>query len=332
MRTPLSLSLLSLSSLGLFACGGGGSTTDSTATSLLENPVTDLLLVLDASSSMDDEGGALVLHLETLLAAFEDPDARAGVITLDVRGRAGALVDDWVALGDDDALGKLQGTIACGAVCWDASGMASDPTFDPDAPLTQISREWLDSTCGVGAWKDGCGGGTEEGLEAIYEALCRATDDPPDSCFEDISELTEADAGTSLGMPQQDRGVLALVVSNEGDESRHLSVGESDPAEYLARFAELPFDLFITAIGPSYEDGAMLCNSGGATTWSTERYLAAAEASGLRYHAIAAESRTGDCNERIGEALEDLAADLAEGVVKPEPDTGTPPSGGTEED
>lgn len=314
MRPLVSLSLLSLVFFGLVGCGGDGSSnrTDTGATED-RRPLSDLLLVLDESSSMQEEGGDLVVHLDILLQAFEDPDARAGVITVDVRGRAGALVDDWVALSSPDALSELQRTIACGAVCWNPAEVPSDPSHEPGDPLgAEVTREWLDATCGTAAWEDSCGGGDEEGLEAILEALCRASSDAPESCLESGSNLMEQDLGSSAGMPREGARVLALIVSDEGDGSRRLSQGEGDPVVYQSLYGELDFELFVTAIGPDYdpETGSLVCNSGSASSWGVERYHALADASGLRYHAIAEEDPSGDCVQRMSAALEDLAADL----------------------
>ena|GEM_PF-2614824 len=272
--------------------------------------VTDLLLVLDASSSMSDEAGSLLIHLDVLLASFEGRGSRAGVVTVDVDGLGGALVAPWLDLTAEDARDDLRAAIACNATCWRQDEVPSDPGFDADDPLTSISREWLDETCGFAEWEDGCGGGNEEGLEALLNALCRAASDPPDACFETPSVLTEADAGSSEGIPREGTVLLALIISDEGDGSRRLGTGESDPEVYQQLYAEFDLDLRIAVIGPPYENGSLPCNSGGAHTWGTERYQVITEESGFTYQGIAGEDETGNCEERVEEALTELAAEI----------------------
>jgi len=275
-----------------------------------QDAVTDLLLVLDDSPSMVDEAGALLVHLDLLLAAFEGRGSRAGVVTVDVQGRAGALVAPWTDLTRDDALADLRAAIACNAVCWDPAEVRSDPNYDSTDPLSGVTKEWLDDVCGNAAWEEGCGSGEEEGLEALLDALCRAASDPPDACFETPSVLTEADAGSSEGIPREGTVLLALIISDEGDGSRRLGTGESDPEVYQQLYAEFDLDLRIAVIGPPYENGSLPCNSGGAHTWGTERYQVITEESGFTYQGIAGEDETGNCEERVEEALTELAAEI----------------------
>ncbi len=272
--------------------------------------VTDLLLVLDASSSMSDEAGSLLIHLDLLLAAFEGRGSRAGVVTVDVDGLGGALVAPWLDLTAEDSGDSLRHAIACEATCWNQAEVPSDPGYDPDEPLTVITSEWLDDLCGFGAWEDSCGGGNEEGLEALLDALCRASPDPPKDCFGGPSVLTPADAGSSEGLPRDGTTLLALIISDEGDGSRRLSTGESDPEIYRQLYGAFDLDLRIAVVGPPYENGSLTCNSGGANTWGTERYQILTAESGFTYQGIAAESETGDCGERMEEALTELAAEI----------------------
>ena len=46
--------------------------------------------------------------------------------------------------------------------------------------------------------ENGCAtSGDEEPLEAIYMAMCRAVDNPPEACFDEINQFTQVHVGSN---------------------------------------------------------------------------------------------------------------------------------------
>jgi hypothetical protein len=248
------------------------------------------------------------------------------ILKTDLPGAAGSLVGEILKKGDPDLKDKFTKQLLCEATAWDAAEVPSDPNYDPTVDQDQVTKEYLDDLCGFAAWEGNSGSGDEEGLESALYAMCRAVDDPPDFCFrcrddagndyglDDCEELSYLDpdmAGTNNTgedrLIRQDSTVIFVVVTDEGDGSRRLGTGESDPDLYLNLLNQFGSRYRFAVIGPPYENGALTCNSGGANTWGTERYQIAAELTGGFYNHIAEEGPTGDCKASdFSQHLQDL--------------------------
>ncbi|MEE2751052.1 MAG: hypothetical protein VX519_06460 [Myxococcota bacterium] len=292
-----------------------------------------VLFVMDNSASMTDEAGALGLNFTRFvegLSAHEGLDYQLAITTPDIQGAAGALVFtdgvDIIQKPDDNVANQFNKSLLCNTACWDVShnSMPSDPEYecnaeDPTIPEA-VSFEYLDCVCGNDAWQSGAAcaaSGDEEGLEAALLAMCRAVEDPPPDCFDEIySPLTDADVGTNSGLLREGDTLNIVVVSDEGDQSRRLESQDADPTPYLALLDQFNVRYRIAVIGPPYacetddegrETCQLTCNSGGATTWGTERYQAAAEATGGFFNPIAEEGSDGMCQSSdFSEHLDDL--------------------------
>ena len=206
-------------------------------------------------------------------------------------GEAGLL------LGDPTVISRTYPSVAdafthnllCEATCWSASAVEDVESYNcGDDPQGVISEQYLDCICGADAWKDHCGAGTEEHLEAILLAYCRAAAEPPEICYDDISPFTASDVGTNPGFLRDDSTAVVVIVTDEGDTSRRLENGDEDPEIYAAALEEFGFPIRVAVIGPDYdqESGSFICNSGGATTWGAERLINLADATSGFYNPI----------------------------------------------
>lgn len=280
----------------------------------------DLILIVDASSSMQEEASALAAAVDTLTAELDGERAawRIGVTTPSVYydqgatagidpGEAGTLVGDQLYESADD----VREAVLCGATCWDDS-MPSDADYvcgDP-APA-EPSEEYLDCTCGVGAWSGNCGTGTEEGLEAMLLTLCRAADAPPEDCY--LDTLSAADDGSNPAMGEG-AALHFLLVSDEGDASRRSDgAGDTDVTTYLDLYDTLGGPIF-SMVGPQWDGMNGDCLDG-AQTWGVDRYQTVAGETGGAYLSLTDAS----CGaEDMNTLMEAYAGELLE----PAADTG----------
>jgi hypothetical protein len=316
-------------------------------------PPQSLVFVLDNSGSMTNEAEALSLNLDDLWDGIIIPavgdigsdestyaDVAIGVTTTSISGSqagaAGALIQPALnAQQGGEAHFQVQRDVLCSATCWDpsdpANPMPSDPDYecnedDPTVP-DSTSYEFLDCVCGSQSWESGaaCGSGDEEGLEAAFLTMCRTfpVGQLPEECFDAVySPLTDADIESNAGLVREDSTVTFFIISDEGDGSRRLENQNSDPSPYLDLLNKFNMQYRFAVVGPPYEctvddegrETCMLtCNSGGATTWGSERYQQAAEASGGFYNFIAEEDAGGDCRvSRFSDHLADLASLLTD--------------------
>jgi len=247
------------------------------------------------------EAEALSLNLNDLwngISATESEDAASGEaqfadVTIGLTtvviegchpGAAGSLIQPAInAQQGASARLQIQRDILCSATCWDANDpsnpMSHDEDYDCDTSDPTIpegiSFEYLDCMCGEDSWGTGanCGSGNEEGL------------------IRDDTEFT------------------FLIVTDEGDGSRRLANQASDPSPYLDLMDGFNMPYQVAVVGPYWDDETMLCNSGGATTWGTERYQQAALTTGGLYNFISEEDAGGDCQiSAFSEHLADLAS------------------------
>ncbi len=252
--------------LSLLACTDGTDTTiDSGDSGTWAGDPVDLLLVIDDSPSMSEEVGAFVDGLGTLVDGLAGRDAQAHVASIDVATWAGAHLGG-VNLDATGALGELEDLV-------ESVGTA--------------------------------GSGSEEGLETIFEASCRAGGEVPDACFDNDSALTPVEADTSLDLWREGVTHVAIVLTDEGDFSRRIALGEGEATVYADLFAAFAEPVLATAIGPEIDDGdgSVRCADVTTPSWAAARYRAIAEASGLPYETLTDEQDSGSCDLRIDAAL-----------------------------
>ncbi|MBM74446.1 MAG: hypothetical protein CMK59_03525 [Proteobacteria bacterium] len=212
---------------------------------------------------------------------------------------------------------KFKEALFCNATYWVRSDMESDPTYACGEETDAITQEYLDCLCGSG-WDGNSGSGNEEPLEAAFLALCRAVENPPEECFSALSPLEESESLSNEGLIREDSTIVVVVIGDEGDNSRRMQQGQSNPEAYLDLFEQFEQRIKFATIGPGWdaENGTLLCNSGGAQTWQAERLQVLAEETGGFYEFLEqSTSRTGDdCSlvdfsihlEKLGELLNNL--------------------------
>ncbi|MED5373111.1 MAG: hypothetical protein VX899_18985 [Myxococcota bacterium] len=251
-------------------------------------------------------GAYLDYGLSVTTTSVEDPGGTPP-------GVAGALVGDpsVVEDTDEDVAGAFQRNLLCEATCWNEATLPNDFELtcpeDGSAPETPefISKEYLDCLCGgIDAWTDHCGSGNEEPLEAAFEATCRAVDPEtaPDECVGGESALESADINTSNFL-RPDSTVIFVVVTDEGDFSRRLSIGDEDPSTYLGLMDRFGARYRFAIIGPNPDT----CQGGASQ--GVERLQAMAEETEGFYRVIAEPGAGGDCEVAdFATYLEDLGA------------------------
>jgi hypothetical protein len=258
----------------------------------------DVLFVIDNSSSMTDEATELARNMGVFVDALANPavsgvttnglpdaagnyieyvqnrgqflDYQLGITTTDVEHTYGELygVVPFVTDEDTDVAGTFSKGVLCEATCFNESDVPSDATYQCGDPLGEdpVSYEYLGCLCGDGQWDGLCGSGSEEHLEAVFMALCRSTETPPDECFEQ-NQFSDADVLSNAGFVRPDSAVIIVMVTDEGDSSRRMTTGDAVPDEYEALFNKFPNRLAFAVIGPRTDD----CNSGGADPWGVDR-------------------------------------------------------------
>ena len=310
----------------------------------------DIVFIIDNSDSMTDEAEALAQNFSSfirdltsassygddgLTAAVSDYisstgdrgsviDFQLGITTTsisgDAPGRAGTLVGspDIITKGSDDVGLNFTRGLLCEATCFNINQVPADAAYECDADNPEmpnpISQQYLDCLCGSDRWENNCGAGTEEGLEAAFDAMCRAVDNPPDDCFAentDLASLYESDSGSSSGLIRKDSTVIFVVVSDEGDGSRRIENTNPSPENYIELLDKFNKRYRFAVIGPPYdpETDSLSCNSGGATKWGTERYQNIATSSSGFFNYISGEDENGECGVTdFSTHLDDLGA------------------------
>ncbi len=295
--------LLSLGSCALF--GGGKADDDDDDDddddeSGGDGNTTALLVVTDNSSTEQDLARTLLL---ADLSALLPGDWRLGFTTVSADpvegatsgvdpGEAGTLIGPPLTPDTPDVAVEVQRAIACGGMCWDEDSLEHDPDYVCDeVPVYDgtVSQDYLNCLCGVSGWQ-ACGVGNEEGLEAVKNNLCFGVDAPPESCAGELATLVGGAGAHSLFSGAS--AVAVWVITTEGDSSRGLDNGDSDPAAYLTIYEEIGLSPVISVLGPNYADGEIRCNSGGAQPWGIDRYQNVVTATGGLY--LPVEQEVGD--------------------------------------
>lgn len=259
-----------------------------------EIPALDIVLVMDNSSSMQQEASSLADAMDELasgLASVGVTDWRIGITTTSVifsggptsgidPGEGGRFFNGTMLTDPEDA----REVLLCDATCWSSSSLPSDPSYACGDPLDgDVTVDYLDCICGAGSWQGNCGSGLEQGLEAGFLALCRGAEAPPDACYSFPPSAAVAfepgDERSNAGI-RADATQLILIVSDEGDGSLRTSdpnddasTGEVDgvASTYAALFDAFPSTARVGVFGPSWDGTDASCLDG-AQPWSVERY------------------------------------------------------------
>jgi len=273
-------------------------------TSGAPSPPMSVLLVVDDSDSMLPLVESLAVGLDAVEASLPD-DARIGVITTDVERHQGALLGRGMVEGPE-RIEQIRQILLCEATCFEGP-VAEDPDHMCGEPLgSVISRQYLDCECGEDQWLGHCGTAVEEGLEAVFLALCRASEQAPAACTESVDTgeqslpplLLPSDLGTQPALIDE-RVVVPVFLSDEGNTSRRLE-HEEVATLYLELFALAGVELAFGAVLPEMKGGQLIC-PGTSTEWAVRRYLDAVERT-----RGAAVSIHEDCElENIAEAMVD---------------------------
>jgi hypothetical protein len=274
----------------------------------------EILFVVDNSNSMVEETVALAENFHVFLdrltgreegietegltgavdqyaAIAEDPgaavDYQLAITTTDATTDAGRLFgpDPILAKGEPDLEANFHFNLLCKTACFEHRAVVrSDPTHRCEDPFDgAISQEYLDCLCGVDAWVGACGGAVEEPIEAVWNAMCRGLDDPPDSCFDAPSPLDPKLKGSSRGLLRTRTTVVPVVVTDEGDSSRRTPSVELVPEPYVTLFDEIGIDMAWAVIAPALDEDFEVSCPSAATSWGLLRFdMMVSETGGLR--------------------------------------------------
>ena len=258
-------------------------------------------------------------------------------------GEFGTLVGDpgIISKYDGEVANTFRRNLLCDATVWRSEELPSDLSYECGTEPDQITEEYLDCECGLGAWEGNSGAPEEKPLEAALIAMCRSVDDPPGVCFNYIDPLSTDDNPVTLstGFAQADINsnnldgrrlirdnstVVFVIVTDEADtaaaESSSTDIarmvsGDEDPTVYLEAFEEFERPVRFVVIGPNYDDESnnITCNSGGAVTWAAERLVTMVAETGGFYAPLATEVN-GECEDadfsdilsQLGELLNNL--------------------------
>ncbi len=317
----------------------------------------DVLFVIDNSDSMVEESVALAENFAGFVERLagreadygtdgladavdrykdyvQDPgyfvDFQLAITTTDATNDRGRLIGDPPILrkGDPDLEEKFIENLMCDATCFGGPQAApDDPDYTCDQGWTgKISRQFLDCLCGEGAWIGHCGSGAEEGLEAVFDAMCRATDDPPEGCTEgERVTLRPQDLGTNEGLLRDGATMVPVIISDEGDSSRRVPGNEALPLVYFQLFGE--FDRFMSwaAVAPGLTQELEIRCDEHALAKASEvlHYVYLVQESGGLYEEILTES----CEEQDWGATLDRLGDLVGGGVGAFPLSSVPVEG-----
>lgn len=258
----------------------------------------DILIVMDNSASMWQEGAVFGLNLEKLLEEQEDQalDYQIGITTTSVEytgsgssdaleaGEAGLLIGNIITSNDDEPIQQLREQLLCDTVYWDVQSLLSPENQEPDYvcgdETENISLQYLDCLCGTNGWESSQGSGQEEPIEAALLAACRTKSSAPESCYSSESIFSAEDLGTNPALFRENTAALIILIGDEGDASRRVENGSSDVTSYQEAFQFFQKHNFtFVAFGPDFNmsTNTLVCNNGGATDWATQRFYLMSE-------------------------------------------------------
>ncbi|MEQ1569777.1 MAG: hypothetical protein ABMA64_29345 [Myxococcota bacterium] len=257
--------------------------------SLAEN-FTTFITGIDATETelsyngLPDAVGNFVQYVENRSAFL---DYQFGITTTDVETDQGELLGPSVRRGDVDVPNQFISQLACEATCFnDSNVLPTDPGYACGDPITFLSEEFMTCACGGSAWEGNCGSAQEEGLEAVYTAMCRAVPNPPVECFADILQevpgddpneypsllKNPADVGTNEGLIRENSQFIPVIVSDEGDSSRRETDSDSIPLHYPNLFTQFGTRMTWVLIGNTLESNGHVRCPGTASDWGVTRY------------------------------------------------------------
>ncbi len=270
----------------------------------------DILFVIDNSGSMLDKSAALALNFDVFIRQLSDPtqgghgteglpdavdayidyvqnrafvvDYQLAITTTDVAARYGDLYGDPRIIPnsyDGDIPSAFNRNLLCEATTIQSrTDLVSDPSYTcadpPPPPGDAVSQEYMDCLCGGSDWLNPAGSGTEEPLEAVFMAMCRAVEDPPAACYEfnggeTLFAVNDA-VMTNAGLMRPDSTLIPIIISDEGDDSRRKEEnGDGEPDEYADLFAEFDHRMTFAVIGPEPSPNA--CNTTEVPEWTVDR-------------------------------------------------------------
>lgn len=329
----------------------------------------DILFVIDNSTSMTDESSDLATNFSAFIEPFADEQPPAdpsltndvdrflafvndraanvnyqlGITTTDVSEVSGALLGDpgVVAKTDNNPDRRFINNLVCDAAC-----------------INKVP-EGVDVSCGNPNnthCADSAAGSVEEGIEAVFMAMCRAVPNPPAPCFQkwwpaesgpnpwqdhppgldtdnpvDTDELPppieyfgDDDVGTNADWLRDGSVVIPVIVTDEGDQSRRIDSRDGKVFPYDEYFKLFGHRMSWVVIGPSERPGA--CKANG-TDWGIKRYERLVYGTNGVYIPISVKEGSDSCvNADFAEALGDIG-DLLRSLVSAYPLRATPVPG-----
>ena len=222
----------------------------------------DVLFVIDNSLSMVEENDALQaefgVFVEQLAGAQGDATSEglADAVDnyIDFAARRTTFIDFHLGVTTTDVAATYGGLYGDNPVI----------EFGEPDPVEDF-RASVDDAVGLG------GAGNEEGLEAVFMALCRGVAEPPEPCFDEQNQFTQEDVGSNGELFREGAAFIPVIVTDEGDVSRRKDevAGDDVPDEYDALFQLFDQRITWAVIGP--QEG--VCN--GTTPvpqWAIDRY------------------------------------------------------------
>ena len=145
----------------------------------------------------------------------------------------------------------------CNATFWIESELPSNPSYNCGEETDEVTVEYLDCLCETN-WGSISGSGNEEPIEAADLALCRSTENPPDSCSDALSPFNDADPLANLAFFREEATTVVVMIGDEADNSRRMQQGQSDPETYIDLFSEFEQKIKFAAIGPNWDGDSRL--------------------------------------------------------------------------
>jgi hypothetical protein len=179
---------------------------------------------------------------------------------------------------------------------------------------------------------DSSTGSVEEGIEAVFMAMCRAVENPPEPCFQkwwptadgtgfqmfppgDTGALDDGaddpvpyfeqdDVMSNRGMLREGSVVIPVIITDEGDQSRRIDTRDGKVFPYDEYFKLFGHRMSWAVIGPS--EDATACK-GPAANWGIQRYERMVYGSNGVYIPISLRKNQDECvNADFATALADI--------------------------
>lgn len=281
------------------------------------NNKADVLFVIDNSPTMSNVSQDMAVNFAGFITNLDDfeqnlsyeglPDAvtnyvdavqnrsafidyQFAMVSTDVPSGRGELLGPVVRRGEDLVPERFIENLVCEGTCFDVgTALPSDPQHQCGDPVGDfLTEEFMECTC-PGNFIGNCGTADEEGLEAVFLAMCRAAENPPEACFEDVvvgeepnveeypALMDRSDVGSNQGLLRDGSNLVVVVVSDEGDGSRRQWTQADDeekaiPDEYVALFEQFRRRMTWVYVGQDFDStGRVRCPNAGSD-WGPVRY------------------------------------------------------------